>query len=153
MALHFKKIEFSDLDTLCEWHKEHCKINFPDSKYKRAPFYAKLWGNFQTMALDDKITILLKLCDKKKMIGFLWLKLEKDCFKDLFYCDLHYIQILPEYRGKGIGVKLMKKTQQWAKKQKCKEIRLGTAVTNKEALALYHKCGYKIKRVLMEKKI
>jgi len=149
----FEKISSADLATICDWHREHVKVNFPDSKYKRALFYAKLWGNFQVMQLDDRWTILFKAMDKKRMVGFLWLKLERDRFKDLFYCDLHYIQVSPEYRNKGIGIKLMEKAQEWAKKQKCQEIRLGTNVHNKAAIGLYHKCGYKITRVLMEKKI
>ena len=148
----FKKISSADLATICDWHREHVKINFPDSKYKRDRFYALLWNGYQKMC-NEKNEILLKLVLHYDLIGFLWLKKIFDVYKDYYYCDLHYIQIASSYRGRGYGAMLMQKTEQWAKKNKIQEIRLGTNSENTAALNLYLNCGYKYSRIIMEKKI
>jgi ribosomal protein S18 acetylase RimI-like enzyme len=145
-----EKIKREDIETLCDWHKEHVTINFPDSKYIRSKFRNLLKDDFIEME-SGKPVIMLKFMGVSKMIGFLWLKILNDPYKDK-YCDLHYIHLLPECRGKGLGKKLMDCADEWAKKHGVKEIRLGTAYDNAASINLYQECGYKIKRVLMEKK-
>ena len=147
MGISLKLITNDDLDLICEWHKDHVKINFPDSKYKKKAFKDKLETHLQCD--EDKMWLVWE--DKKK-IGFLWLEILYDYYKDCKYCNLHYIHLIPEARGKGYGKWLLKKTDEWAKENGAKEIRLGTSASNEIAINAYKKSGYTIKRVLMEKK-
>lgn len=151
MQTGIRQVCKNDLEILADWHEEHAAINFPDSKFKRKIFLISLREAFEAMKKGKK-EVLLKIGADRKMIGWLWLKIVFDIFKDCHYCDLHYIHVAPEYRGKGIGKKLMMQADIWAQINGANEIRLGTAADNTTSINLYQKCGYKIKRVLMEKK-
>lgn len=52
--------------------------------------------------------------------------------------------ILPEYRGMGIGVRLMKAALMQAKKCKLEKVELQVYTSNKRAVALYKKMGFKV---------
>ena len=54
------------------------------------------------------------------------------------------VGLLPEYRGKGIGGKLIKKTLKKAKEKGLKRIELGVRADNRNALGLYLKLGFEI---------
>jgi ribosomal protein S18 acetylase RimI-like enzyme len=144
-----KPINRKDIETLCDWHKEHVAINFPDSIYKRDLFKEKILADLNYPIFS----LMVKLVNKKKMIGWLWLKKEFDIYKNIWYCDLHYIHIAPKYRGRNFGESLVKLTEKWAVKNSCKEIRLGTDANNQASIALYEKCGFVKKRILFEKKL
>lgn len=152
MRIEIKRVVGGDLETLTDWHREHAAINFPDSKYKKRMFFESLRKALASMQREQK-EVLLKVMVDDEMAGWLWLKIVFDIYKDYYYCDLHYIHLAPEYRGRGLGKKLMIRADEWAKKSKAKEIRLGTATSNEASINLYLKMGYKIKRYLMEKKI
>lgn len=141
-----------DVDIILNWHREHVKINFPDSKYKKELFRKILLTDLRAMERDIRKDIsLLKMSEGKKIVGFLWLKKVFDPYKEKNYCDLHYIHVAPEYRGKGIGGQLMNIADVWCEKKKIKEIRLGTSVNNFGAYNLYKNHGFETKRLLMEK--
>ena len=150
MELSIKPIEEKDIETICDWHKEHIKINFPGSLYKRDLFKEKLIADFKVMGKGKKV-MLSKYTNDNQMVGFLWLKIIFDPYKDCEFCDLHYIHIALTHRRQGIGKRLMRLADSWVKKNGVKEVRLGTHINNSRAIGLYKKCGYKIKRVLMEK--
>ena len=148
MPYLLKPIEKKDIPVIVEWHREHVKINFPDSKYKKDLFQKIVMADFKIMGKD---IALLKMVDEDEMVGFLWLRKVFDPYKDRNYCDLHYIHVAPWCRGKGIGGQLMNIVDAWCQKKKIKEIRLGTSNTNSAAYLLYVNHGFEIKRVLMEK--
>ena len=61
--------------------------------------------------------------------------------------------ILPQYRGKGYGEKLMGETLAYAKKRGCTEARLMCAFNNIAATSLYSSCGFSPFTVAMFKTI
>lgn len=147
MDIKFRKLDYTkDIDDVCRWHKDHVAINFPDSKYKR-----NLFADSVRIESTNTLSEMIIITEGEYKIGFLWLKTMWDRFKDENYCDLHYIHLIPEYRGKGLGQKLLSHAEKWAKKHDCKEIRLGTAADNEAAVSAYTKAGYITKRVIMEK--
>ncbi|WP_126993507.1 GNAT family N-acetyltransferase [Thermosipho globiformans] len=54
------------------------------------------------------------------------------------------ISVLKEYRGKGIGKKLIQTAEKWAFDKKVKRIQIEVMENNRVALNLYHSLGYKI---------
>ena len=160
MRMLYRKLTKNDFNLICNWHKNHIKINFPDSQYKRQLFLDKV--EYDMEADDAELFILNascescqrcnKKCAHRKDVGFLWLKILYDPYKEYDYCDLHYIHLAPEFRGKGYGKAMLKYADNWAKNKEAKEIRLGTSADNEKAIKIYEKAGYKLKRVLMEKK-
>lgn len=51
---------------------------------------------------------------------------------------------LPDYRGKGLAVSVLKELEVWAKELEYKKTVLETGKLQVEAVALYKKCGYEI---------
>lgn len=51
---------------------------------------------------------------------------------------------LPDYRGKGLAVTVLKELEVWAKELEYKKTVLETGKLQVEAVALYKKCGYEI---------
>ncbi len=67
--------------------------------------------------------------------------------RTLFIEDL---AVLEEYRGKGIGKKLLEKVQEIAKEQGCDGVELQVNARNQAALEMYRHCGYSEKSINME---
>ena len=51
---------------------------------------------------------------------------------------------LPASRGKGFAIKILSELEKWARELKYKKCVLETGKRQPEAIALYHKAGYKI---------
>ncbi|MCD1116078.1 GNAT family N-acetyltransferase [Chryseobacterium turcicum] len=51
---------------------------------------------------------------------------------------------LPDYRGKGLAVSVLKELEVWAKELEYKKTVLETGKLQVEAVALYKKCGYEM---------
>jgi GNAT superfamily N-acetyltransferase len=56
--------------------------------------------------------------------------------------EIKRVYVLPEYRGKGLGIGLMNEIEQWAKEGGFKHLILETGDQQHEAIALYRKIGY-----------
>ncbi len=52
--------------------------------------------------------------------------------------------LLPEYRGQGLGEKLIKATIKVAKKKGVKRVELGVVSDNRNAISLYLKLGFEV---------
>lgn len=152
MPYLLKPIEKKDIDTIVEWHREHVKINFPDSKYKKDLFKKIVMADFRKKGKDIAMFKMV-IGDEDEMVGFLWLRKVFDPYKDRNYCDLHYIHVASEYRGKGVGSQLMEIVDVWCEKRRIKEIRLGTSMDNNTAYQLYLNHGFKVTRLIMEKHV
>lgn len=57
--------------------------------------------------------------------------------------DITNVAVLPEYRRCGIGEMLMKEAENGAVERNCESITLEVRVSNKAAISLYNKSGYK----------
>lgn len=55
------------------------------------------------------------------------------------------------YRNRGLGGRLMKAAEEWAKGRNLKRIELSTSVDNKPARRLYEKMDYQIEMLRMAK--
>lgn len=93
--------------------------------------------------------------DNKKIIGIVLaqyykpLPISKHSKKG--YISNLYVK--EEYRKKGIAIKLVKKAEEWLKKNKVSHITLEIHVKNKPALNLYRKFGFKDYTLKLSKKI
>jgi len=134
---------------LFAYHKNHITYNFPDSRFRKNLFKTQI----ERDAKNPNASFFFAREEKTdEIIGFLWLRLENDPYKDprpYRYLDLHYIHVDPAWRSKGVGSGLMKFVMEYAKKKKCKEIRLGTHAQNIHAQHLYGKFGFEPYRVIM----
>lgn len=87
-------------------------------------------------------TYLLFLKDNNKYVGFLF---------SLYYTEdnirintIEHIFLEKSYRNKSYGLTMIKMSIEWAKKNKCKYIRVGLMAGNETVISLYKKAGFGI---------
>lgn len=139
-----------DMETICEFHKDHIRINFPGSMYKEKLFKKIVKNEYKKEPDGFLIVVDPKTAES---IGFLWLSTRYDPYRETKYGYIHYIHLIPEYRGKGIGAILMKKAESYFRKKGASFLQLGTYANNVASTKLFKKVGYEVKRLVMEKKI
>ncbi len=133
MEVAIERASIQSLDTLCEIEKE-C---FHDDAFER-----------QQMAylITDCDTEFLVGSVKRKIIGFV---VGKTYAKgDSPNGHILTIDVLPEYRCRGIGFKLLKKIEDIFRDQGIRTCNLEVRENNIPALDLYRKAGYVRVRVL-----
>jgi putative acetyltransferase len=57
-------------------------------------------------------------------------------------CELHRMYLLPEYRGRGLGRRLLDTTIEYGRSQGCRRMRAWSDVLLTHAHTLYLKCGF-----------
>ncbi|SMC05930.1 Protein N-acetyltransferase, RimJ/RimL family [Sulfobacillus thermosulfidooxidans DSM 9293] len=74
------------------------------------------------------------------LVGFL--RARGQTPRRLAHSALIVIGILQEYWGQGIGTQLFEKVEAWAKERGLHRLELEVMVSNRRAIALYHKMGF-----------
>ena len=87
----------------------------------------------------------LLLKDNDSVVGATLLTEKYDPIKDFKTMYLDYVCISEEYRGKGLGEKMMLEVMKIAKEENYNRIQLTSSKKRVSARALYQKLGMKIK--------
>lgn len=90
------------------------------------------------------------ILDNEKIVGYLSYVIKKRHTGKL---DVDQLVILEEYRGKGLGKKLMEEAKQIAKENQCDRIELNCWLFNENALNMYEHIGYNRQRIIYEMKL
>lgn len=87
-----------------------------------------------------------------KVIGYLCGGVVKRLFyrKKAKYAELENMLVEENFRGKGIGTKLIKDFINWCKREKIDCISLATSAENNQAINCYRKNGFKDKDLILE---
>ena len=105
------------------------------------------------MKLNPKEAIIFVAEDNKKLIGYIYGRIEKKPKMVLDRVGMIEDWFVQEkYRGKGIGEKLWNELMNWFKKKKCNCLEVDAYITNKKAIKIYHKLGFIDKLIFMIKK-
>lgn len=99
--------------------------------------------NFENLS-----TIVLLDCDV--VVGYLSYKIKEKHTKKL---DVDQLVIDQQYRGKGLGKKLMEEVKNIALKNNCDRIELNCWMFNANALAMYEHIGFDKQRIIYELKL
>lgn len=94
----------------------------------------------------DRLTTIVILEDES-IIGYLSYKIKKHHTGKL---DVDQLVILEQYRGKGLGKKLMDEVRKIAIEEGCDRIELNCWLFNENALNMYEHIGYKRQRIIYE---
>ena len=97
----------------------------------------------------DRLTTIVIL-DNENIVGYLAYKIKKHHTKKL---DVDQIIILEQYRGKGLGKKLMEEAKKIAKENECDRIELNCWLFNENAINMYEHIGYDRQRIIYELKL
>ena len=97
----------------------------------------------------DRLNTIVILEDES-IVGYLSYKIKEKHTKKL---DVDQLVILEQYRGKGLGKKLMDEAKKIAIDNGCDRIELNCWMFNKNALAMYEHIGYNRQRIIYEMKL
>jgi len=114
--------------------RRYTKRDFP--KIKRLCKEEKYFNDFKIFFKDPHYIIFIYI-DNSKIIGTIVVSRELDNL------NANYLYIDPKIRGKGIGTKLLKHIEAYAKNKKFVGVRIDTGIENKKVIALYKRLGYK----------
>ncbi len=83
--------------------------------------------------------------DKGNLAGFIigWMLEAKESRKEVLPARIDEIYIAKDYRGQGVGKKLAKEFEKWAKIKGANKVKVGSYYDNKAARRLYESLGYK----------
>jgi len=141
---NIKDIDKGLLEVFIEGYRYHQKgrpdifTNFSDEILKE-----DLIKNFENLS----IIIIL---DNNKIVGYLAYRIKENHTKKI---DVDQLVILEQYRGKGLGKKLMDEVKIIGLKNNCDRIELNCWIFNENALAMYEHIGFDRQRIIYELKL
>ena len=78
-----------------------------------------------------------------KVVGYLLLTRVLNPVRNRYYCLVDYICVVRDYRGYGVGEKMMEYAENYARSHNAMYMQLTCRWTRIEAHKLYEKCGFK----------
>lgn len=153
----------TDRNILLEYH---CQINYEcDSKWAQVPgyeSYRKKW-----MSLDSQINEFMNALEKSmgdektiaeiienedgQTVGYLWVTFFDFKAYELRIGEINEIYVVPEFRGQGLGLYMLKYSEERAIELGANLLRSGTGFENKASMGLHEKYGFNPYRVEYEK--
>ncbi len=103
----------------------------------------------------DKPNILIARIDDK-IAGFITFEKSKEEYSDTNIKKpglINELLVTENYRGKGVGMELMKAVEQYFKDQGLQYVKLECSSYNSSALSFYDHFGYKNRQLLLYKKL
>ena len=99
---------------------------------------------YQNILTSKKSICFLAENEKEDVVGYIAGSITKKfSYRKGMYAELDNIFILANYRGKGIGNKLVNAFLSWAKKKEIKRIYVSGYFKDKKAVNFYKKNGFK----------
>lgn len=149
MSIEIREATISDvelglLDVFIEGYRFHQNarqdifVNISDDKLKE-----ELIKNFEMF----KTLVIL---NDKKIVGYISYKIKEKTSKKIF---IDQLVISKEYRGQGLGKKLIDKVKKIAIEIKCDRIELDCWSFNTNALKMYEHIGFEQQRIIYEMKL
>ncbi|MEM3696824.1 MAG: GNAT family N-acetyltransferase [Candidatus Bathyarchaeia archaeon] len=113
------------------------------------------WVKFVHEGLASKRNFLLVAKANKRLVGFALASIPKDYPLDVAESVgiINDVYVLPEFRGKGIGKKLVMECLKIMKFHKVTAVRLIVLAQNETAIKLYEKLGFKAYQYGMIKRL
>jgi ribosomal protein S18 acetylase RimI-like enzyme len=92
----------------------------------------------------------LIILDDNKVVGYLAYRIKEKHTKKI---DVDQLVIIEQYRGKGLGKKLMDEVKNIGFRNNCDRIELNCWMFNENALAMYEHIGFERQRIIYELKL
>jgi len=134
------------LRTLIEFDADSQRINFPKDAPNRKETEARIRREFAEEPEGMQV-----VRHRGKVVGCLFLKTRHNPYRRCDYLDLRNIYLAADYRGKGVGRRLLADMEAYAKRKRCAYLFLGTGWDNADARRLFEAFGFRPIRVIMEK--
>ena len=95
-----------------------------------------------TDVLSDPESCCFIVEDSGKAIGYISCRARKISYRKSKYVEIDNMGVIPEYRSKGIGTKLIEKSLEWAKSKGYQKMFVNSYFYNTKAIQFYKKSGF-----------
>ncbi len=155
----YKKENFKDLVKCMEELQDYFVKIDPLKRGIRKPGYGKNYVLNLLKDVNKNKGIIYLAFDKTKLVGCIVGNIKNSTKEQELTCiktkngRILELVIFPEYRGKGLSNRLMKKMEDYLIKEKCNVIKIEVMVCNEIAHNLYKKHNYQDRSIDMIKVI
>ena len=159
----YRKVEQKDKEVLVKMERDFYKfynesdfnkhlkpVNYkdiPESYFALNFDEAMLWDKFFYIAEEDNNIVGAIEAEIAEDISI------KDLYKEIKTGHINSLFVYEEYRGKGIGSKLIDEAIKWIKSKNISLCAIGVIADNKQAISMYEKLGFNKERIKMWKQI
>lgn len=145
---NIRKSKIKDLNDLSELRYKVMKEHYRYDKYYHLKSKKKSKSKFKKYIkkkIYSKNAIVFLAEEDSKVVGMCICDYSKrpPVFKRKVVGEIGGLYILPIYRGKKFGSRLVARCKEWLKKKKVKTVTLNVHAKNKKAIQLYKKAGFK----------
>ena len=153
--ISYSEPTLDELSGLCELNKYLFNLNvneFDNTLNQNWTSEESYTESFKKYFCNDEYFILFAK-DNSILIGYVSGSIyNSDSYrKTMKIAELENLMVLPEYQSKGIGLKLSKKFEAWAKNKGAERFRVNVYAKNHDAHSFYKRLGYEDYDINMEK--
>ncbi|MBU0975309.1 MAG: GNAT family N-acetyltransferase [Patescibacteria group bacterium] len=94
-------------------------------------------------ALENTDSCFYIAYDGGKMVGYGNDSKKEYLYRNKQYLEIENIGVIPEYKKKGVGTKLLRRLLNWAKEKGLERVYLNCYIKNNDALTFYKRFGFK----------
>lgn len=116
------------------------------------PFSQKGVGYYKNLANGKYGKCFIAYLDNKPA-GYVALATKDFGYRKSKYVEIENIGVDPDYRSQGIGKKLIKEAEKWAREQNATKLFVSAYWGNKRAIGFYKKIGFYESGIEMDKKL
>jgi len=108
---------------------------------------------FAAMRTDDAEQLLLAAEVDGEVVGHVEARMRRDEAAGFAGAYVEELAVAPEWRGRGVGTALMGAVDEWARGKGALTVALDHFHTNEGAHRLYERLGFKVRAVIMSKRL
>ncbi|MCW4052790.1 MAG: GNAT family N-acetyltransferase [Candidatus Bathyarchaeota archaeon] len=146
--LGFRDFKWTDFPTILEFEREIAKISFPESPLVDEGYHK---GKLQK-AMKQKSNWLKVATLREEIVGWLWLRSEKDRSTGERFGYIKTIFVKLEHRHQGFGRRLMDCADQLLSEEGIRRIDLIVGATNYDATLFFEEVGFERQYSTMRKR-
>jgi ribosomal protein S18 acetylase RimI-like enzyme len=156
MHIDLRKAKKRDLALVRKLTAETGWKDIPESQKKL--LNRKKWNKhmnevFERFLRRENSQIFIAKDELRRFIGYLFVGESSNYLTELNLGFIYDIFVKEEFRGKGIGKKLLDKADEYCRKNGYSRIGLEVSTANESAINLYNKAGFKSERMYMAKEL
>lgn len=141
--MDIRKATLDDLDIICELNNQLFKLekeNYDSTLVENWPLTNEGKKYFKDL-INNHYVIVALLDDK--IAGYLAGSIEeKGVYELIQYGEINNMLVIEEYRGTGVGKKLIDNFKEYCKSQNIDNIKVVASFKNKNAINFYRKNGF-----------
>jgi predicted methyltransferase/ribosomal protein S18 acetylase RimI-like enzyme len=147
--LTLRKFQWTDLPTILEFEREIARKSFPEAPILDEDYHKKKLERAVESGHDGLRVAVLG----NEVVGWLWLRVEKDRSTDEEFGYIKSIIVKPDYRYQELGKKLIEAAEEYFRGKGIRRIDVIASAANYEATLFFEALGYEREHSTMRKRL